>query len=34
MLLRVAYQNISDIEQQHVDEEILERIFSRFCIGK
>jgi len=34
MLLRAAYQNISDIEQQHVDEEILERIFSRFCIGK
>jgi tRNA modification GTPase len=34
MLLRAAYQSISDIEQQHVDEEILERIFSRFCIGK
>ncbi|MDD5063621.1 MAG: GTP-binding protein [Phycisphaerae bacterium] len=34
MLLRAAYQNISDIEQQHVDEEILDRIFSRFCIGK
>ncbi len=34
MLLRAAFQNISDIEQQHVDEEILERIFSRFCIGK
>jgi tRNA modification GTPase len=33
MLLRAAYQSISDIEQ-HVDEEILERIFSRFCIGK
>jgi tRNA modification GTPase len=33
MLLRAAYQSISDI-QQHVDEEILERIFSRFCIGK
>lgn len=33
MLLRAAFQNISDI-QQHVDEEILERIFSRFCIGK
>lgn len=34
MLLRAAYQNISDIEQQHIDEEILDRIFSRFCIGK
>jgi tRNA modification GTPase len=33
MLLRAAYQNISDIEQ-HIDEDILERIFSRFCIGK
>lgn len=34
MLLRAAYQSISGIEQQHVDEEILDRIFSRFCIGK
>ena len=34
MLLRAAYQSISDIQQQHVDEEILERIFSRFCVGK
>jgi tRNA modification GTPase len=34
MMLRAAYQAISAIEQQHVDEEILERIFSRFCIGK
>jgi tRNA U34 5-carboxymethylaminomethyl modifying GTPase MnmE/TrmE len=34
MMLRAAYQAISTIEQQHVDEEILERIFSRFCIGK
>jgi tRNA modification GTPase len=34
MLLRAAYQSISDIEQQHIDEEILDRIFSRFCIGK
>jgi tRNA modification GTPase len=33
MLIRAAYQNISGIEQ-HLDEEILERIFSRFCIGK
>jgi tRNA modification GTPase len=34
MLLRAAFQNISGIEQQHIDEEILEKIFSRFCIGK
>ena len=34
MMLRAAYQSISDIEQQHIDEEILDRIFSRFCIGK
>jgi len=34
MLLRSAYQSISDIEQQDIDEQILENIFSRFCIGK
>jgi tRNA modification GTPase len=34
MLLRAAYQAISTIEQQHIDEEIMDRIFSRFCIGK
>jgi tRNA modification GTPase len=34
MLLRAAYQNICDIEQRHFDDEILQRIFSRFCIGK
>ncbi len=33
MMLRSAYQRISNIEQ-HVDEQILENIFSRFCIGK
>jgi tRNA modification GTPase len=33
MMLRAAYQGVSNIQQQ-VDEEILERIFSRFCIGK
>ena len=33
MLLRAAYQAVSNIEQ-HIDEQILERIFSRFCIGK
>ncbi len=34
MLIRSAYQSISDIEQQDIDEQILENIFSRFCIGK
>jgi tRNA modification GTPase len=34
MMLRAAYQAISTIEQQHIDDDILERIFSRFCIGK
>ncbi len=33
MFLRAAYQSLSGIEQ-HVDEKILDRIFSRFCIGK
>ncbi|UCF44282.1 MAG: 50S ribosome-binding GTPase [Planctomycetota bacterium] len=34
MVLRMAHQALSDIEQQHIDERILDRIFSRFCIGK
>ena len=37
MMLRAAYQAVSDIEQPavaHIDEEILGQIFSRFCIGK
>jgi len=34
MMLRAAYKTVSDIEQQPIDEQILERIFSRFCIGK
>jgi len=37
MMLRAAYQGICDIEQPahwQVDEQILEKIFSRFCIGK
>jgi len=34
MMLRAAYQAISNIEQQHIDEQILERIFQHFCIGK
>jgi len=42
MMLRAAYQAISDIESPFllsqestgIDDEILERIFSRFCVGK
>jgi tRNA modification GTPase len=34
MMLRAAYQAISGIEQQNIDEQILDNIFSRFCIGK
>jgi len=35
MMLRAAYQAISDIESAgRIDDEILERIFSRFSIGK
>ncbi len=34
MMLRTAYQAISDIEQQPIDEQVLDNIFSRFCIGK
>jgi tRNA modification GTPase len=34
MMLRAAHQNISNIEQGSIDEEVLEKIFSRFCIGK
>jgi tRNA modification GTPase len=32
--LRSALQNLSGFEPQHLDEKILETIFSRFCIGK
>jgi tRNA modification GTPase len=34
MLLRTAVDVLSDIEHQHIDEQVLENIFSRFCIGK
>jgi tRNA modification GTPase len=37
MLLRAAYQAVSDIERPgaaNIDEQILGKIFSRFCIGK
>jgi tRNA modification GTPase len=37
MMLRASYQVVSGIESTaggHIDEQILEQIFSRFCIGK
>ncbi|UCG46794.1 MAG: 50S ribosome-binding GTPase [Phycisphaerales bacterium] len=34
MTLRAAYQAVSDIEQQPVDDRLLERIFKNFCVGK
>jgi len=34
MMLRTACQAIADIEREHIDEQVLDRIFSRFCIGK
>ncbi|HBG28445.1 MAG: hypothetical protein A2Y10_10900 [Planctomycetes bacterium GWF2_41_51] len=33
-LLRAALENLSKIEAEHIDESILDTIFSRFCIGK
>lgn len=33
-MLRTAIEALSQIERQHIDEQILDRIFSRFCIGK
>jgi tRNA modification GTPase len=33
-MLRAACQAISQIEQHNIDEQVLDRIFSRFCIGK
>jgi len=34
MMIRAAGQAVSEIESQPVDEQILDRIFSRFCVGK
>ena len=34
MMLRTACQAVADIEQEHIDEQVLDRIFSHFCIGK
>lgn len=34
MLLRSAYERLAGLEKEDIDEAILERIFSSFCIGK
>ena len=34
MMIRAAYQLLSGIEREHIDEKVLDGIFSRFCIGK
>ncbi len=34
MMLRSAYEELSGLEREDIDEAILKRIFSRFCIGK
>ncbi len=34
MMLRAAYQAISNIEHENIEEQILDNIFQRFCIGK
>jgi len=34
MILRAACQSLSGIEQQAIDDQILQNIFRRFCVGK
>mgnify|MGYP001424751547 CR=1 FL=1 len=34
MMIRAACEAISGLSQQHLDEQVLDRIFSRFCVGK
>ena len=34
MLLRTVYQSLGSVEREQVDEAVLDRIFSNFCIGK
>jgi tRNA modification GTPase len=34
MMIRAACQAIAQIERQPIDKQVLDRIFSRFCIGK
>ena len=33
-MMRAACQTLADIETEPVDEQLLDRIFGRFCIGK
>jgi len=34
MMIRAAYQLLSGIEREHINEKVLDNIFNRFCIGK
>ena len=34
MMIRAAYQSLCELEREHVDEKLLDNIFSEFCIGK
>jgi tRNA U34 5-carboxymethylaminomethyl modifying GTPase MnmE/TrmE len=34
MLLRNGYRAFGELSDEGIDEAVLERIFSRFCIGK
>lgn len=34
MMLRNVYQNLGSVETEHIDEAVLDKIFSSFCIGK
>jgi len=34
MFIRASYQELSGVEREDINEEVLERIFSNFCIGK
>ena len=34
MLIRAAYQSLANLEREHIDEKILDNIFTQFCIGK
>jgi tRNA modification GTPase len=34
MLLRAACESLAGLEREHIDEKILDNIFSQFCIGK
>ncbi len=34
MVIRGAYEGLGEIEQEHVDEKVLDKIFGQFCIGK